>query len=179
MSRPSARQEVEEAALRVASRVGLGALTYEAVATEAGKTKGGILYHFPSKEDLARAVIERLIGAWEDDALRHLGTPFDAASREDRIAAFLLSSIDTEGEIDAVGDLSVLVDVMHDSELASVWIAFRDRWVGDVATLTLQQQVALAAADGIWVDEAMQQAPYPATRRDEIVSELLRMVRGD
>ncbi|WP_156761716.1 TetR/AcrR family transcriptional regulator [Microbacterium karelineae] len=178
MSRPSARAEVEEAALRVASRVGLGALTYDAVAAESGKTKGGVLYHFPSKDDLARAVIERLIGAWEEDAKRQLGAPLETASREDRIAAFLLSSIETDGELDAVGDLSVLVDVMHDSELASVWIDFRDRWVGDVATLTLQQQVALAAADGIWIDEAMQQAPYPAARRDEIVAELLRMVRG-
>lgn len=178
MSRPSARQEIAEAALSLASRVGLGALTFEAVAAEAGKTKGGILYHFPSKEDLARAVIEVLIAAWDDDAQRHLEGPFDEATREERIVAFLLSTIETDGRLDALGDLSVLVDVMHDIELAAIWIAHRDRWVGDIGTLTPHQQIALAAADGIWVDEAMQQAPYPAARRDEIVAELVRMVRG-
>ncbi|NHI16071.1 TetR family transcriptional regulator [Microbacterium excoecariae] len=179
MNRPSAKQEVAAAALRVAARVGLTALTYEAVAAESGKSKGGVLYHFPTRDDLARAVIERLIGLWEADAERHLGAPFAAASVADRRAAYLLSAIDTSGELDPLGDLSALVDVMHDPALAAIWTAFRDRWVGDISALTTTQQIALAAADGIWVDEAMQQAPYPASSRDAVVAELLRMIRGD
>lgn len=38
--------------------------------------------------------------------------------------------------------------------------------------------MSLAAADGIWIDDAMQQVPFPAEERDEIIAELMRMVRG-
>lgn len=177
MSRPSAKQEIIDAALRLAARSGVGALTFEAIAEEAGKTKGGVIYHFASKDDLVRSVIARLVEAWDADAARLLPVPFEEASREDRIVAYMLSSMESTGEIDAVGDLSVIVDVMRDERYAEIWIALRDRWVGDIATLSSDQQLALVAADGIWIDEAMQQAPYPPERRAEIVARLVEMAR--
>ncbi|MBP2437009.1 TetR/AcrR family transcriptional regulator [Microbacterium amylolyticum] len=179
MSRPSAKQEVVKAALRLAADTGLAALTFEAVAETAGKTKGGVIYHFRSKDDLVRAVVQQLIDEWDADASRHLGVPFDDATREDRIIAFLLSCVDPGYEITAAGDLSVLVDVMRDDRYVGIWTSLREKWIGDVSTLTITQQIALAAADGIWVDEAMQQAPYPDGRRETIVAELSRMVRGN
>ena len=47
-----------EAAIQIASRDGLLAMTLENVAREAGITKGGVMYHFPSKEELMRGVLE-------------------------------------------------------------------------------------------------------------------------
>src|SRR5262249_57462110 len=52
----------------VVMRDGVKNLTLDAVAAEGGVSKGGLLYHFRSKEDLAAAMIERSI-AWFDDAL--------------------------------------------------------------------------------------------------------------
>ncbi|WP_221584845.1 TetR/AcrR family transcriptional regulator [Microbacterium sp. G2-8] len=176
MSRPSARHELVQTALELASQIGLRALTFDGLAAESGKTKGGILYHFPSKEHLVRAVLAHLLDEWDADALRHLDGPFDTATREDRIVAFLLSAIESTTE--SVGELSVLIDVMRDDAYAAMWIELRDRWVGDVATLTRTQQIALAAADGIWIDDAMQQPPFSPADRDEVVAELMRMVRG-
>ncbi|WP_261164950.1 TetR/AcrR family transcriptional regulator [Microbacterium sp. Marseille-Q6965] len=177
MNRPSAKHEVVQAALRLAGRVGTRALTFEAVAEAAGKTKGGVLYHFPSKDDLIEAVIAELIGAWDADALRHLGKPFETATREERIVAFLLAATESGTEFDATADLMVMVDVARDERYVRRWRELRDRWVGDVADLTVRQQVALVAADGIWLDEATLQAPFPAERRREVLEELARMVR--
>jgi AcrR family transcriptional regulator len=42
---------------------GGSALTIDAVAKAAGLSKGGVLYHFPSKASLIEALIERSIGA--------------------------------------------------------------------------------------------------------------------
>lgn len=53
-----ARQRILEAANAVAERAGAAILTLEAVAAEAGVSKGGLLYHFASKEALLAGVVE-------------------------------------------------------------------------------------------------------------------------
>jgi AcrR family transcriptional regulator len=50
-----------DAAETVLATMGVANLTFEEVAREAGVSKGGVLYHFLSKEALTEAMIERLI----------------------------------------------------------------------------------------------------------------------
>ena len=57
-SRSDARERILDAALAVADRVGAAHLTLDAVATEAGVSKGGLLYHFASKDLLLKGVVE-------------------------------------------------------------------------------------------------------------------------
>lgn len=72
------RSQILDAAEAVVMREGVRNLTLDAVAAHAGVSKGGLLYHFRSKEDLAAAMIERSI-AWFDDALAD-------AAKDDRVA---------------------------------------------------------------------------------------------
>jgi AcrR family transcriptional regulator len=53
------------AAERVVLRSGVLGLTLEAVAREAKLSKGGLLYHFATKEALVQAMLERLIQHYE------------------------------------------------------------------------------------------------------------------
>ncbi len=53
----SAREPILEAAIRVASRDGLLSMTLDNVAREAGVSKGGLIYHFASKDELVRSLI--------------------------------------------------------------------------------------------------------------------------
>lgn len=53
----SARESILEAAIQVASRDGLLAMTLDNVAKEANVSKGGLIYHFASKEELVRSMI--------------------------------------------------------------------------------------------------------------------------
>jgi AcrR family transcriptional regulator len=62
------RSQILDSAEAVVMRDGVRNMTLDAVAAQAGVSKGGLLYHFRSKEDLAAAMIERSI-AWFDDAL--------------------------------------------------------------------------------------------------------------
>ncbi len=57
MPSDATREALLDAAKRVMQRVGAGHLTLDAVAKEAGVSKGGLLYHFPSKGDLLRGMI--------------------------------------------------------------------------------------------------------------------------
>jgi AcrR family transcriptional regulator len=62
-ARPTARAKILAAAADIARDVGPANLSLDAVAARAGVSKGGLLYHFPSKADLLKAIIE--------DHLRH------------------------------------------------------------------------------------------------------------
>jgi len=54
------REAVLKAAAQIIVRLGVGAFTIDAVAQEAGVTKGGVLHHFPSKEALIDGLIEQV-----------------------------------------------------------------------------------------------------------------------
>jgi AcrR family transcriptional regulator len=62
------RAQILDAAEAVVVRDGVRNFTLDAVAVQSGISKGGILYHYRTKEDLAAAMVERSI-AWFDDAL--------------------------------------------------------------------------------------------------------------
>ncbi|HPU28587.1 MAG TPA: TetR/AcrR family transcriptional regulator [Phycisphaerae bacterium] len=61
------RDRLLDAAERLAGRSGLQNFTLEAVANEAGVSKGGLLYHFPSKSALITAIVQRLADRCEAD----------------------------------------------------------------------------------------------------------------
>lgn len=52
------RRRIIDAADEINCRLGPGRLSLDAVAAEAGVSKGGLLYHFPSKEKLLRALVQ-------------------------------------------------------------------------------------------------------------------------
>jgi AcrR family transcriptional regulator len=55
------RDRLLDAAEQVVARDGVSNLTLEAAARKAGVSKGGLLYHFPSKSALVTAIVERLV----------------------------------------------------------------------------------------------------------------------
>jgi AcrR family transcriptional regulator len=53
-----------DAAEAVVARQGVANLTFDAVAAEAGMSKGGLLYHFPTKDRLIEAMVKRAAENW-------------------------------------------------------------------------------------------------------------------
>ncbi len=72
MSSHDTREKICEAAVRTASRDGLMAMTIDNVAKEAGVSKGGVMYHFPSKDDLVRGMLEYFGAQLEQLVLRKI-----------------------------------------------------------------------------------------------------------
>ncbi|MET0910403.1 MAG: TetR/AcrR family transcriptional regulator [Ilumatobacteraceae bacterium] len=63
MTRPSSRDKILDALALVVIRDGVGAATLDAVCREAGLSKGGLLYHFPSRESLFAGLHDRLVAS--------------------------------------------------------------------------------------------------------------------
>lgn len=58
MKTTSSTDRICQAAIRVAARDGLLAMTLDNVAKEAGISKGGVMYHFPTKEQLLMGTMQ-------------------------------------------------------------------------------------------------------------------------
>lgn len=63
----SCRDVVLDAAESVILEQGIAALTLEAVANRAGVSKGGLLYHYPSKDKLVEALVRRCVESWDEE----------------------------------------------------------------------------------------------------------------
>ncbi|NLW04677.1 MAG: TetR/AcrR family transcriptional regulator [Pseudomonadaceae bacterium] len=60
----NSREAILDAAQKVAVEKGAGKVSLDSVAKEAGLTKGGVLYNFPSKEALISGMLERLMNTY-------------------------------------------------------------------------------------------------------------------
>ena len=67
MGTQTTRQQILHAAFALIRREGVARLTIEAVAQEAGLSKGGVLYHFRSKESLIRRWSTSLVERFDAD----------------------------------------------------------------------------------------------------------------
>jgi AcrR family transcriptional regulator len=94
------RSAILEAAERVVTAKGVASLTFEEVAREAGVSKGGVLYHFRSKDALTEAMVERFVERFD--------AAFEAAARDDqnptgrRVRAYVRATV---GEPPLTGEL--------------------------------------------------------------------------
>ena len=72
------KRRIVDAAEEVVLRDGVSRLTLGAAALEAGLSKGGVLYHFASRDALVAAMVDRIIEEFDRDlasALVDPGTP--------------------------------------------------------------------------------------------------------
>ena len=59
--RSSSRETLLDAAQAIVTERGVGAMTLDNVAALAGVTKGGLIYHFKTREMLLQALVERMV----------------------------------------------------------------------------------------------------------------------
>ena len=80
--RKSNKEEILDAAEKLVAEVGAVHMTLDAVSARAGVSKGGLLYHFPSKDDLIRGMIQRHSEIFEAARLHELESLPDGPARE-------------------------------------------------------------------------------------------------
>lgn len=90
----STRDRLLDAFEQIIVGSGSRAATLDAVAAEAGVSKGGLLYHFHSKEALVDAMIERLRSQGDSDVESMRTAP------EGPVTYYLETSVDTGSDFD-------------------------------------------------------------------------------
>lgn len=181
MSRPPlAREKVLDAYEAILIADGARAATMEAIAREAGVSKGGLLYHFESKEALEAALIARMTGLALADIAQL------SADADGPVAAFVRTSVMTGHPLDraitATSKLAQTGNVAASDALRGI----RDRWadlvrphVRDDAAL----QLVLLVSDGLYFNNALVTGVLPGplprdAELDALVELVVQATRG-
>lgn len=170
----SRREEILRSAGRVVEEEGVSGLTLEAVAREAGVSKGGLLYHFPSKDALIRGMIRRYVDGFGREIQRELG----GKGGDGRwVRAYARASFaEDPRQLDVSAGL--LAAVASDTELLDpLRKSYRD-WQRRVERDGLDPALATAvrlAADGLWFAELLGLAPPGRELRERLLRALLSL----
>ncbi|WP_313203534.1 TetR/AcrR family transcriptional regulator [Stenotrophomonas sp.] len=172
--RTSKRDRILDAAVSVINRDGLGAVTFESVAAEAQLTRGGLLYHFPSREALLRGIDEHLVKAWEASMETLLGKRAEEATTLERYRTFVRVSAQSATR----AELMFMLESMDPEAGERPWGPVMKRWapspparaVADPGAL--DDFVARLAADGLWIYEAMYEGQLDPEVRAQVTERI-------
>ncbi|WP_345802924.1 TetR/AcrR family transcriptional regulator [Microbacterium sp. AZCO] len=159
MSRPPrARESVLDAFEGLLVEQGERAATMDATAKVAGVSKGGLLYHFSSKDALEAGVIERLSELVDEDVAAM------AAAPEGPIAYFLRSSAMENDPLDrAVLAVSRLAQG-GSAPAAEALRGIRDRWADALRSETRDEtalDLVMLVGDGLYFNNALSGGAIP------------------
>lgn len=177
------KRRILDAAEQVVLRDGVGHLTLEAAAHQADLSKGGVLYHFPTRDALVAAMVARIIEQFEEDIAAYLPAPGTAGDGvpgafaraylratmapvnegEDRLGAALLAA--------AAAEPALLAPLQ---EAADGWQARLVEDGLDPGTAT----VVRMACDGVWLCDLFGLAPPRAELRARVAALLEDLVGG-
>lgn len=172
--RPSKRTEILDAALQVIDHGGVTAVTFESVADQAGLTKGGLMYHFPTQEALLLALHEHLAGHWEASLAAAAGKPAEDATIAERVTAYARVATSSASR----AELLLMLETVNEPEMHQTWYDILSRWApplphdGGVPPAELPQFIARLAADGLWVNESLTSMALDPTARQQIADYL-------
>lgn len=185
------RQDLLLAANQIVLSKGVTHLTLEAVAKKAGVSKGGLLYHFPSKEALIKGLIEHLNAQFDAKVARHIAletgeAPVGDVKKEQGnwLRAYVRATFEARKlENDWLGSSAAILTAISTNPL--LLEPFRQSFAG------YQQQAeqdgidpALAtvirlAADGLWLAELLELAPPGGDLREKVELLLLGLTKGN
>jgi AcrR family transcriptional regulator len=177
------RARILTAAENVVLRDGVGHLTLESTAAEAGLSKGGVLYHFGTRDALVEAMVRRLIDSFHADlADRQAADPAPAGSftrayvratfepgcppeteRENRLGAALVAAASAEPVL--------LAPLQAD-------FAEMQRGVEGDGIDPARATVARLAADGLWLAELFGLGPIDPALRARVAGVLIDLTEA-
>lgn len=177
MSRPPlARERVLDAFATILIEEGERAATMEATARTAGVSKGGLLYHFASKDALEAGILERLRTLVDDDVKAMTAAP------EGPIAYFLRSSVMENDPLDrailATSRLAQGGSVPASEALREI----RETWAGTLRPHTRDEtalDLVMLVSDGLYFNNALDggSIPGPVPRGAALIA-LIALVEG-
>jgi len=158
----------------VVAERGYSALTLDAVGEAIGVSKGGVLYHFPTKEALVAALLEQLSSGFDADQV--------AAHDADQIAVgawtrayVTASATPSQDEPAHVAAVALLAAVGYDPTLLA---PIQERYASWIDRLDndglpgVDAHVVRLAADGLWAADLFGLAPPGPELRARIQARL-------
>lgn len=177
MGRTNSREEILDAAEAVVVASGAGNLTLDAIAERAGISKGGLLYNFPTKEALLRAMLARLLERCDlgrREARESQVAPGDPAGD---LKAYVHAGFRQSGDREPVSGALLAAGAADPRLLTPVreWHERSFRELSQGKRYPLRVLVLMLAMDGLWLNELLQTFPESEGVREALLAEMLRL----
>ena len=173
--RSSKRTVILDAIVDLIEQGGIKAITYDAVSEKTQITRGGLLYHFPSRDDLVFGVHEHICARWNATMADTIDADIETPTAEDKTLAYIKGAA-TANRV----EMLLLLESAMDEAVQKLWQDVLDRWApplpapDDDKAMTLF--LARLAADGLWVSEALSDKPLPQELKDRVLDRLEKMI---
>jgi len=173
-----ARERILEAAERLVGEVGAARMTLDGVAQSAGVSKGGLLYHFPSKEALLSALAKRYMEGMEccfEQAKTALGD--EAGDRN--LRAIIVGVLDESSRAKMRGMGSALFAAAANDvtllEAIREHVAEHMRQFEDGSVDFGRAAIIVLAIDGLMMRESLRISSFTDEQREQVVQRLLQL----
>jgi AcrR family transcriptional regulator len=173
------RELIISAAASVVLKQGASRMTLEAVAKEAGVSKGGLLYHFPSKNALIEGMIEHMVQGLTE----RIGKAYeqdDFGTNQGRwLRALTRANFQSEDlELSAGLTAAVLLqpDLLEANRRA---YESRQALIEQDGVDIVWANIIRLVGDGIWFAELLGFAPPKEPLKTQIMERLLSLTTGD
>jgi AcrR family transcriptional regulator len=166
-------------AIRIARDQGVNRLTISSVAAAAKVSKGGLLYHFPTKDDLVVGVLS--------DTLKDFTNRMEQFCAEDsqpggRLRAFVECSFSSAGVATDIG-AALLSGILATDQpvgktILSIYQDSMSAWTEKMLDDGVEEDTAILivlAADGLFLNEALGLRPLSPTSRKQFLLNLRSM----
>jgi AcrR family transcriptional regulator len=178
-----ARDRLLDAAERVVVEAGATHLTLDAVAKSAGVSKGGLLYHFPSKEALLEGMLARHFQDVDAEVTKRLASRERKtsgrerkASRADVFSERVRVLLEWHPERPAFGVAMVAASADNPENMAACRMEYR-KLLDEFAKLPggfEGSALVLLAVQGLLLSELLHLSPYTPKERSKLVKAMLR-----
>jgi AcrR family transcriptional regulator len=174
LGRPSARTGIIKTAIELILEEGVEALTYERLAERAGLTKGGILYHFPNREELNGAIRDYVRQHYL--AARQEATAVLPPAPTRALKGWAIASLHNRSRFDAVS-AKLMTSGLWDSEEGRAHHVERFGAISDGIGFD-RAAVVYLAVEGLWFLELAGFSPFTPQERKRLVLLLLSLADG-
>jgi AcrR family transcriptional regulator len=175
--RPSSRERILKAASELVQEVGANNISLDAVADRAGISKGGLLYNFPTKVELLRAIVanhvERMEAQVAEARDRHAGSP------NALINAVIESSCLAASDAMPAKPTGILAAIAQDPQLLDPVRQHMRRLMQDIRRTSRNPDralIALLALEGLRTHDLFEFGALNAEERQGLLSALAGLV---
>lgn len=173
------RERLIEATMQTVRSRGITGFTLDAVAKEAGVSKGGLLHHFHSKEALVEAVLRQLFADFEAKVQHYLEREPSTNGR--RLRAYVRATFDDDPLPLALGAV-LLLSLVENEEFLTLVQEDHAHWRSQLledGVPAARATIVRQAADAYWMERLIYVVPEDAATRRGLMEELLRLIEGD
>ncbi|CAG7615818.1 TetR/AcrR family transcriptional regulator [Paenibacillus allorhizosphaerae] len=165
------------AASDIVKERGVEKLTLEAVAKEAGVSKGGLLYHFPNKEALLEGLVQYLTSDFASDVQQRVDNATADNGKWSR--AYIeqtIEDIKEERGISAALIVALFANPDLLSNLQEQYAVWQKNFENDGMD-PVNSTIVRLVADGIWFSEVFGLGKLDVELREKVVRKLINMTK--